>query len=176
VDHQIDSSADGVGKADPPQGANGTAAPTADGASPATHVASPALTENIEREPTRVSEQAITRAMSAGDDFEWVSPILRGGGLAILAFQIGYTVLDGGRYPHTFPRSLPLHIAGMTVTLLAIMLAMVPRAIRHWQAILLTVCSMVLALSTSIAMINGNNDVLVASIVVFFFGAGALVP
>jgi len=114
--------------------------------------------------------------MGVADESEWLAPILRGGAFAIVAFQIGYTLLDSAQFPQSFARTLPFHIASMALGVLAIMSTLTPRAARHWQAVLVTICSLVLASSTSIAVIDGNSDVLVASIVLFFFGAGALVP
>ena len=94
----------------------------------------------------------------------------------VIAFQIGYTVLDGGEFPHTFARTLPLHIVGIALGLAAFMQTLSPRAMRSWRAISLAICWACLACTASIAVINGNSDVLVGSIVLLFFGTGSLIP
>ena len=77
--------------------------------------------------------------MGDGDNSEWVSSVLRAASLAIIAFQIGYTVLDGGEYPQTFARTLPLHIASMTLGVVALIATLSPRAMRNWRAIALAI-------------------------------------
>ncbi len=169
MDHQIDPSGDGLGNADPRHLANGTAAS-------ATRDAFPAITDSIELESTGASDQAVTLVMGDGDNSEWVSSALRAASLAIIVFQIGYAVLDGGEYPQTFARTLPLHIASMTLGVVALMATLSPRAMRNWRAIALAICSSILAITAWIAAINSDGDVLVASILLSFLGSGALIP
>ncbi len=169
MDHQIDPSVDGLGIADPRHLANGTAAA-------AGRDAFPQKVDSIELEPARGSGNAMTLVMSDGENTEWVSSILRAASLAILAFQIGYTVLDGVEYPPTFARTLPLHIASMALALLAVMATLSPRAMRHWRAIALAICASILAITAWIGAINSDGDVLVASILLSFLGSGALSP
>src|ERR1039458_7266879 len=104
-------------------------------AASATRDAFPAKINRIELEPAGGSDKAMTLVMSADDNSEWVSSILRAASFAIIAFQIGYTLLDAGEYPQTFARTLPLHIASMTLGLVAIMATLSPRALRNWRAI-----------------------------------------
>jgi PAS domain S-box-containing protein len=118
----------------------------------------------------------MTLVAGAGDNPQLVLPMLRAGAFAIIAFQIGYAVLDRGEYPQTLARTLPLHIANITLGLVALMTTLSPRAMRNWRAIALAACSVVMLSMARIAAINGNSDVLIASIVVFFFAAGVLVP
>ncbi len=161
MDHRIDSSADAVGSADPRRAVTGTPAPATLGTT------SP-ITKSIEPEPGG-SDEAIALVTGAGDNSEWVSPILRAGAFAIIAFQIGYTVLDSGEFPQNFARTLPLHIASMTFGLIAVITTLSPRLMRNWRAISLAIYSSIMASMAWIAVINGNSDVLVASIVLFFF-------
>ncbi len=121
---------DGLGIADPRHLANGTAAPAA-------RDAFPPKIDSIALEPARGCGNVMTLVMSDGENTEWVSSILRAAALAILAFQIGYTLLDGVEYPQTFARTLPLHIASMTLALIAVMATLSPWAMRHWRAIAL---------------------------------------
>jgi len=51
-----------------------------------------------------------------------------------------------------------------------------PRAMLHWRAIALTICSSILAITAWIGAINSDGDVLVASILLSFLGSGALIP
>jgi PAS domain S-box-containing protein len=169
VDHQIDPSVDGLGIADPRHIANGTAASVE-------RDAFPPKIDSIALEPARGSGNAMTLVMSDGENTEWVSSILRAAGLAILAFQIGYTVLDGVEYPLTFAGTLPLHIASMALALIAVMATLSPWAMRHWRAIALAICASILAITAWIGAINSNGDVLVASILLSFLGSGALIP
>jgi len=118
----------------------------------------------------------MTLVADAGDNSEWVSSILRASALAIIVFQIGYIVLDGGEYPQTLARTLPLHIASITLGLVAIMATLSPRAMRSWRAIALAICSSILAITAWIGVINSDGDVLVASILLSFLGSGALIP
>ena len=85
-------------------------------------------------------------------------------------------MLDSVQYPQTFARTLPLHIASIALGLVVPVASLSPRALRNWRAIALAVCSAIMLSMAWIATINGNSDVLVASIVLFFFGAGALIP
>ena len=169
MDHQIDPSGDRLGNADPRHLANGTAAS-------ARRDAFPPIVDSIELEPAGGSDEAMTLVMGDDDNSEWVSSILRAASLAIIAFQIGYTVLDGVEYAQTFARTLPLHIASMTLCLVAIMATLSPRAMRNWRPIALAICSSILAITAWIAAINSNGDVLVASILLSFLGSGALIP
>ncbi|MGD0670940.1 MAG: response regulator [Candidatus Binatus sp.] len=169
MDHQIDPVADSSGKAQPRHLANGTAAS-------ATHDALPAITDGLALEPAGGPDQAVTLVMGDGDNSEWVSSVLRAASLAIIAFQIGYTVLDGGEYPQTFARTLPLHITSMTLAVVALMATLSPRAMRIWRAIALAIGASILAITAWIAAINSDGDVLVATILLSFLGSGALVP
>ena len=117
-----------------------------------------------------------TIAAGAGDNSELVSPMLRAGALAIIVFQIGYAVLDKSEYPQTFAQTVPLHGANIALGLVELMTTLSPCAMRIWRANALAVCSIIMLSMASIGAINSNSDVLVASIVLFFFGAGALVP
>jgi PAS domain S-box-containing protein len=169
MDHRIDPSVDGLGIADPRHLANGTAAS-------ATRDAFPPITDGIRRDPAGGSDKAMTFVMGDDDNFEWVSSILRASSLAIIAFQIGYTVLDGAEYPQTFARTLPLHIATITLGLVAIMATLSPRAMRNWRAIALAICASILAITAWIGAINSDGDVLVASILLSFLASGVFVP
>ena len=144
MDHQIDPSGDRLGNADPRHLANGTAAS-------ARRDAFPPIVDSIELEPAGGSDEAMTLVMGDDDNSEWVASILRAASLAIIAFQIGYTVLDGVEYAQTFARTLPLHIASMTLCLVAIMATRSPRAMRNWRPIALAICSSILAITAWIA-------------------------
>ena len=85
-------------------------------------------------------------------------------------------MLDGVEYPQTFARTLPLHIASMTLGLVALMATLSPRAMRNWRAIALAICASILAITAWIGAINSDGDVLVASILLSFLGSGALIP
>src|ERR1019366_10150607 len=165
----MDPSVDGLGAADPRHLANGTAASAA-------LDAFPAVTDSIELEPAGGSDQAMTLMMGDGDNSELVSWVLRAASLAIIVFQIGYTVLDGVEYPQTFARTLPLHTASMTLCLVAIMATLSPRAMRNWRPIALAICSSILAITAWIGAINSDGDVLVASILLSFLGSGTSIP
>ncbi len=84
--------------------------------------------------------------------------------------------LDGGEYPQAFARTLPLHIASMTLALIAFLLTLSGQAMRNWRAITLVGCSSILACTVWIGIIDGERHELVGSIVLLFFGAGALIP
>src|SRR5258708_33390772 len=87
VDLQADPSAEGVGGVDARHSTNGTAAPDEVGnVKP--------ITKQIDPEPARAPDQAMTRVMDDGDDIAFVLPMVRAGSLAIIALQIGSTVLD----------------------------------------------------------------------------------
>ncbi len=118
----------------------------------------------------------MTHVMSDADNIEWVSSILRATSLAITAFQIGYAVLDGVEYPQTFARTLPLHIASITLGLGALMATLSPWIMRNWRPIALAICASILAITAWIGAIDGDGDVLLASILLSFLASGALVP
>jgi len=168
VDPQIDPSAESVGTG-PRRSNNGTSAAAARGVSAA-------ITDPIAIEPSRGSAQASTRVMDDGDNFALLSPMTRAASLVIVAFQLGYTAPDRVQYPLTFSRTGPLHAAGITLGLIALVTAASPRPMRNWRAMALFVCVAVIASTARIAVIDGDCDVLVASIVLFFFAAGALLP
>ncbi len=132
--------------------------------------------DSVEPQPAQTSAPAITAVVSSGDDSEGVSTILRGGAFAIIAFQIGYVFLDLAESPQTFARTAPFHVASIVLGLIALAVTMSPRAMRIWRPVLLVVFSSILASTAWIGITNGDSDVLVASIVLFFFSAGALVP
>jgi PAS domain S-box-containing protein len=165
VDPQIDPSAE----TGPQRSDNGTSASTLDNHS--TPVADPIVIE-----PSHISGRATTRVFDDRDNFALPSPIARAASIVIIAFQLGYTALDRVEYPLTFPRTVPLHIASVSLGLIALMTAMSPRPMRNWRAMVLLVCVALIASTARITVINGNSDVLVASIVLLLFAAGALLP
>jgi PAS domain S-box-containing protein len=170
VDHQIDPFSDGNGRSGVRHSGNGTAAPV--------RGVNSALTDRIAVEPAgaaRRPDDAMTRMMD-GDDFAWVSSIVRAGSLTLIAFQIGYTMFDRVEHPLTFANTSPLHIACITIGLIALATALSPRALRNWRAIWLLIFTAILVCTTRMSVIDGDCDVLVTSIVLFFFSAGALVP
>jgi two-component system, sensor histidine kinase and response regulator len=85
-------------------------------------------------------------------------------------------MLDRAEYPTTFSITLPLHIASMSFGLAALVATMSPRTMRNWRAITLIAFSSLLVSTASIAVINSDSEMLVASIVLFFYGAGTLLP
>ncbi|HSZ21519.1 MAG TPA: PAS domain S-box protein, partial [Candidatus Sulfotelmatobacter sp.] len=121
-------------------------------------------------------EPAMTRVMDDGDDLAGVSSTLRTGAFAIIALQIGYTVLGRLVYPHNFASTSPFHLANVTLGLIALATALSPRAMRNWRAISLLVFTAIIASTAFMTVIDGDCDPLVASIVLFSFGAGAMLP
>jgi len=168
VDPQIDPPAEGLGLG-PRRSHNGTAAPAA-------RPPCDPITDAVAVGPANSPGQTVTLATGADGSPELVSPILRACSLAIIFFQIGYTMLDRAEYPPTFSITLPLHIASMSFGLAALVATLSPRAMRNWRAITLILFSSILACTASIAVINGDSYMLVASLVLFFFGAGTLLP
>ena len=168
MDPQIDPSAEGLGSG-PRRAVNGIDA-----------LATPRVpietADSIAIAPADAPDERVTHVTGPDDGLALVSPILRACSLAIIAFEIGYTVLDGGEYPQTFARTLPLHIASVTFGAVAFIATLSPRAMRTWRAITLIVFSSILASGASIALVNRDSDMLVASLVLFFFGAGTLLP
>jgi two-component system sensor histidine kinase/response regulator len=169
VDLQADPSAEGVRGVNARRSTNGTAAPDAVG------TAAP-ITERIDLEPTRAADEAMTRVMDDSDDIAFVLPMVRAASLVIIAFQIGSTLLDRVEFPHTFQRTGPLHIACITLSLIAFATALSPRAMRNWRAISLVIYAAIIACTARMVVINGDCDALVTSIVLFNVGAGALLP
>ena len=126
----------------------------------------------VEAIPASGFVSAFDDAAEVDINFALVSPILRAGSLAIVAFQAGYTLLDRAEYPQNFAQTGALHVAGVVLGLLALAAALSPWAIRRWRPLALAVCSSSIAITASIAVIDSDSDVLVASIFLFFFGAG----
>jgi PAS domain S-box-containing protein len=171
VDPQIDPSADGNGRSGVRHSGNGTAA--------SARGLTTALSDRIAVEPAgaaRGSDGAMTRVMDDADNSAEVSSILRTGALAVIALQIGYMVLDRIVSPDNFARTSPFHIASITLGLIAFVTALSPHAMRNWRANSLLIYTAIIASTAFIAVIDGECDPLVASIVLFSFGAGALLP
>jgi PAS domain S-box-containing protein len=168
VDLQAVSSAEGIGEGNARRSTNGTIVPDAVGDSAP-------VTGGIAIEPPNRRDDRVTVAAVA-DNPELVSPVLRPCLYAIIAFEIGYTALDRGEYPQTFAITLPLHIASVTFGLAALIATLSPPAMRNWRAITLILFSSLLASAVSIAVVNRDSDMLVASLLLFFFGAGTLLP
>ncbi len=118
----------------------------------------------------------MTRVMDDADNSAEVSPTLRTGAIVIIALQIGYMVLGRIVYPHNFARTSPFHVAGVTLGLIALVTALSPRAMRNWRLISLLVYTAIIASTAFMTVIDGDCDPLVASIVLFSFGAGAMLP
>ena len=119
---------------------------------------------------------AFDDAAEVDKNFALVSPILRAGSLAIVAFQVGYTLLDRAESPQNFPLTGTLHIAGIVLGLLALAASLSPWAIGRWRPLVLAACASSIAVTAWIAVIDGDSDVLVAAIFLFFFGAGSMIP
>jgi PAS domain S-box-containing protein len=169
VDHPIDPSAEDYGRADTRDSADGTAASATPGASAP-------IANKTELEQASGSDEATALVRVDGDNLELLRSMLRASAFAIIAFQIGYVVLDGAEYPQTFARTLPLHIASTALGLVAVVATLSPRAMRNWRAIALGIGSAILAITAWIGAINGDADALVASILLSFLGSGALIP
>ena len=162
MDHQIDPSAEGVG-IETRRSDNGTSAPTT------RRFATPIA-------DVTAIEPAMTRVIDDGDDLAGVSSTLRTGALAIVALQIGYMVLGRVVYPQNFARTSPFHFANVMLGLIALATALSPRAMRNWRAISLLIYTAIIASTAFMTVIDGDCDPLVASIVLFSFGAGAMLP
>jgi PAS domain S-box-containing protein len=163
---QIDPSADGNGRPDTGHSSNGANPPDA-----SDHSA-----DVIKQQPARGSKETRTLVMDDGDDIESLSPVTRAASLVIIAFQLGYTALGRIEYPLTFPRTGLLHAASISLGLIALVTAMSPRAMRNWRPFALFICVAIIASTARIAVIDGDCDVLVGSIVLFLFAAGTLLP
>jgi PAS domain S-box-containing protein len=127
-------------------------------------------------EPARGAEPAIALVKDVGQNSGRMAPTLRTGAVAIVAFQIGYTLLDRVEYPLRFTSTAPLHVASMTVGIIAFFATLSPRVMRSWRVVVLAICTAIFASSAGIAVINADSDVLVASILMIFFSAGGVVP
>jgi PAS domain S-box-containing protein len=171
VGHQIDPFANGNNRSDDRHSGNGTGAPA--------RGVTEALAERIATEPIAAagsSDGAMTQVVDDRDNFAEVSSILRAGALAIIALQIGYTVLGRIEYPLTFAKTGPFHVVSITLGLIAFATALSPRAMRNWRAISLVFLMAIFASTAFMTVIDGDCDPLVASIVLFSFGAGAMLP
>ena len=138
-----------------------------------------ALTDPIAIEPagaSRSSDGAMTRVMDDADNSAEVSSALRTGAIVIIALQIGYMVLGRIVYPHNFARTSPFHVAGVTLGLIALVTALSRCAMRNWRVISLLVYTAIIASTAFVTVIDGDCDPLVASIVLFSFGTGAMLP
>ncbi|MGH7925851.1 MAG: PAS domain S-box protein [Candidatus Binatus sp.] len=171
MDSRIDPSADGwqINSHAPRRtvASNGAAASGA-GESPPPTAASFESARDRDGATTLVADGADTPAL--------VSPMVRAGASATIAFQIGYTILDRAEYPLTFARTSPLHIASVTLGVIALAASLSPRAMRNWRGFLLVINTAIIASTAWIAVINGDSNVLVATILLFFFASGALLP
>lgn len=119
---------------------------------------------------------SITAALSGSDDSQSVSSILRAASFALIAFQIGCTVLDGVEHPGTFQQTLPLDVVRTMLGVVAFMVTLSPLAMRNWQPIMLVIYASILATTAWTAAIYSDSDVLVASILLCFLGASVLFP
>ncbi len=171
MDHQIDEidPPAGLGIGDLRHTVNGTAASAQRGATAP-------IVDGIAIDAAGGGDAAITLVTGAGDDLAWVSSLLCAVSLAVIAVQIGYTVLDAAEHQQMFARTLPLHIASMALGLVALMTTLSPRAMRNWQALTLALFASIIASTAWIAVINSDGDVLVKSLWLCFFGAGVLLP
>ncbi|MFZ2062184.1 MAG: PAS domain S-box protein [Candidatus Binatus sp.] len=167
--HQIDPFAEDVGRADTRYSSNGTAAS-------AIPDAVPRVVDSKHNEPARVHAAATTLAMDDDGDLGFIAPTLRASTLALVAFQIAYLVLDRLEYPLRFAQSCPLHLASIAVAVLAFTVTLSPGALRYWRGFSIAVFALTIACAVWIADLDRDGDVLVAMIVLFFFGGGALLP
>ena len=162
MDHQRDPSADSF----PHGAAGGTPAPAAPG------VSKPRAGTSELRE----DDAAIMLAAHAAESSALVTSMLRTGALAVLIFQVAYTPLDRIEYPLKFAQTRPLHITGMIVGLLALLVTVSPLRKRNWRGLTLAIYAIVTVCTAWIAVIESDSDVLVGSILMSSFAAGALVP
>ena len=80
----------------------------------------------VEAIPASGFVAAFDDAADVDNNFALVSPILRAGSLAIVAFQAGYTLLDRIEFPQNFPRTGPLHIESIMLGLIALAASLSP--------------------------------------------------
>src|SRR5579862_3354775 len=167
--NKIDTFAEAFGRAETRPSSNGTAASASPDA--VRHVV-----ESREAEPAPVHVAGTTLAIDADVDLAFIAPTLRASTLALVAFQIAYSVIDRLEYPLRFAQSNPLHIASMAVAAIAFTITLSPRAMRYWGGFSIAVFALTIAGAVWIAILDADSDVLVAMIVLFFFGGGALLP
>ncbi len=130
----------------------------------------------VEAIPASGFVAAFDDAAEVDKNFVLVSPILSAGALAIVAFQAGYTLLDRAEYPQNFRLTSTLHVAGIVLALLALAASLSPWAIGRWRPLALAMCSSSIAITAWIAVVDSDSDVLVASILLLFLGAGSSIP
>jgi PAS domain S-box-containing protein len=168
VDPQIDTSAGSLGiggRRLEQNGATASVAPNLDADATA-----------VEAIPASGFVAAYDDAAEVDNNFALLSPILRAGSLAIVAFQAAYTLLDRAEYPQNFPLTGTAHVAGIVLALLALAASLSPWAIGRWRLLVLAACASSIAITAWIAVIDGDSDVLVGSIFLLFFGAGSSIP
>jgi len=103
---------------------------------------------DLEVEAPSAPAEAIAPVARARDDCARVAATLRAGAVAIIAFQVGYTLLDRAEFPLTFAQTAPLHIASITVGLLAFMATLSPRAMRNWRGFALATSAAIIAITS----------------------------
>ena len=169
MDHQIDPSAEAFGGAEARHSSDGTAVS-------ASRDAFPPIADRKEAEPAHVHAAATTHVMDADGDLAFIAPTLRASTLALVVFQIAYSVLDRIEYPLTFAQTWPLHIASIAVAVVAFIVTLSSRAMRNWRGFSIAVFALTIVGAVWIAVLDSDSDVLVGTIVLFFFGGGALLP
>jgi CheY-like chemotaxis protein len=157
VDHQTDPSANGSGSKTteprPPGTSNGASAP-------AGRDISRLIIESVGAETAREDNDPTKRTTIEEDpSIGLVAPMLRAGSSALIAFQLGYLLLDRLEYPQTFARTSPIHAAGVVLGLIAFATALSPLAMRRWRETTLVIDTAIIACTAWIAVINSDSEV-----------------
>ena len=114
--------------------------------------------------------------MDPDGDLAFIAPTLRASTAALVAFQVAYSVLDRIEYPSTFAQTYPFHLACIAVAAIAFIVTLSPDAMRYWRGFSIAVFGLTITGAVWIAVLDADSDVLIAMIVLFFFGGGALLP
>ena len=134
---------------------------------------SPSLTD---RDPVSAPIEAATGPDYTADSALLLTATLRAGALAYLLFQIAYTVLGATSFAATFDQTLPLHILSMALGVAAMLVTLWSGMIRYWRRVMFGFCTAMMLVAALIGAINHTHELLVVTVLLFFVGAGVLVP
>jgi hypothetical protein len=108
------------------------------------------------------------------EEAKWAARLVAAGSLLTLLFAIAYLVLDRQNFSHSPPWILLLHVLNIALFGVALLLAAhVGQWMRaHWKPVAFTFSVVMIASSTCIALLTGENQPLFITLMLFLAGTG----
>ncbi|HUO05956.1 MAG TPA: response regulator [Candidatus Binataceae bacterium] len=101
---------------------------------------------------------------------------VRNGLVAIAMYEAGYIAYDIAVFHHSLPQTMMFRGSVALLCIAGFLVSVVPAKLHYWRAWAFSVCAVAIALLARVAAIDGTNEPVCLTTVLFILGTGALAP